>query len=99
MPEKSAAQLRKRLDLTDDSVLAFESLLDAIRDYPKLSKYRESLANLGALDLEKDPESNGEDTDDYEDARGSLSIISNDLNTLARQPPRPAVVVSAAEEQ
>ncbi|KAF6220492.1 hypothetical protein HO133_002925 [Letharia lupina] len=99
VPEKSAAQLRKRLDLTDDRVLAFESLLDAIRDYPKLSKYRESLANSGALDLEKDPESNGEDTDDYEDARGSLSIVSNDLSTLARQPPRPAVVVSAAEEQ
>lgn len=97
--EKSAAQLRKRLDLTDDMVLAFESLLDAIREYPKHSKKQENYAESGLLDLEQDLQSSGEETEEYEDAQESLSLVSDDLTVLVRQRPRPIVVVSAADER
>lgn len=97
--EKSAAQLRKRLDLTDDMVVAFEGLLDTIREYPKHSKSREKHAESGLLDLGQDQQSSGEETDEYEDAQESLSLVSDDLTTLVRHRPRPTMVVSATDEQ
>ena len=95
--ENSVARLRKRLDLTDEMEVAFESLLDAMREYPKLSMRHKSLEESELLDMEKDGKSSEEDTDEYEDAQESLGLVSNDLRTLARHCQKPAMAVSIVE--
>ena len=93
---KFGPQLRKRHDLTEDIVAAFELLLDAIREYPKRSKKRQSCMNQALMDFKKDSESLEDDSDsvdEYEDAPGSLDLVSDDLSTLPRHRcPRPTSV-------
>lgn len=92
---KFEPQLRKRHDLTEDVVAAFELLLDAIREYPKRSRKGGSLIIRPLMDLNKDPESLEDDfdsIDEYEDARESLGLVSDDLTTLPRYRVRPASV-------
>ena len=81
-------RLRKRHDLTEEMVAAFELLLDAIREYPKRSKKGQIYMNRVFMDLKKDPESLEEDSDsvdEYEDAPESLGLVSDDLSTLPRR--------------
>jgi hypothetical protein len=88
-------ELRKRHDLTEDVVAAFELLLDAIREYPKRSRKGGSLIIRPLMDLNKDSESLEDDfdsIDEYEDARESLGLVSDDLTTLPRYRVRPASV-------
>ena len=93
---KFGPQLRKRHDLTEDMVAAFELLLDAIREYPKRLKRGQSCMNQALMDFKKDPESLEDDSDsvdEYEDAPESLGLVSDDLSTLPRHRcPRPTSV-------
>ena len=85
--ERFAPQLRKRLDLTDAMVAAFNRLLDVIREGPKLTKNYKSHTDSAVPDLERGSESSGEDSEspeEYEDAQESFELAYDNLSTLAR---------------
>lgn len=87
---KSAAQLRKRLDLTDPMISAFERLLDAIRETPKLQKRCQNRGALGPHCHEgEDDEEDTESLDEFVDAVESLGLASDDLSNVSRRCPFP----------
>ena len=90
--DRFAAQLRKRLDLTDAMIVAFDRLLDTIREGPTMSKLSKQHAKPKSLDMEKDAGASWEEPDSpgvFEDAQESFSLASDDLSTLLRYCPRP----------
>ena len=98
--QKFGTQLRKRHDLTDDVIAAFELLLDAIRESPKRSRKGDIFLNRAVMSSRQDPESLEEEpdsNDEYEDASESLGLVSDDLSMLPRHRPRPTSTGSGLE--
>ena len=96
--EKFISQLRKRHDLSDEMVTAFELLLDAIRETPKNSrKGHHHFMSRPARSKERDVEAlrgEEESNDEFEDAQESLGLVSDDLSTILRHRRKPASGVS-----
>ena len=100
MLEKFISQLRKRHDLTDDMIAAFELLLDAIRETPKKSTrkgHHHFMSRHPVRNREKDVEAllkEEESNDEFEDAQESLGLISDDLGAIRRHRRKHALGVS-----
>ena len=100
MLEKFISQLRKRHDLTDDMIAAFELLLDAIRETPKKSTRKGGhhfMSRHPVRNKEKDVEAllkEEESNDEFEDAQESLGLISDDLGAIRRHRRKHALGVS-----
>ena len=98
--EKFISQLRKRHDLTDDMIAAFELLLDAIRETPKKSTrkgHHHFMSRHPVRNKEKDVEAllkEEESNDEFEDAQESLGLISDDLGAIRRHRRKHALGVS-----
>ena len=85
--ERFAPHLRKRIGLTDDLVVAFDRLLDAVREGPKHDRSHQSHAHPATPDIERGPEpSDGgsESEEEYEDAQESFGLASDDLTMFSR---------------
>ena len=89
--DKSASELRKRLDLTDALISAFDRLLEAMRSSPQLHGMCQSPTALRFMHGLKKPdsvcESDVDSVDEYEDAQESLGLISDDLSMLGSNCP------------
>ena len=96
--ERFATQINKRLDLTDAMISAFEELLDAMRESPRLSHHAEKSRHGEMSNSSQKQESCGEDaesSDEFEDAHESLALVSDDLSSLTNHPSQPLLNESA----